>query len=97
MGKISQDVQLLVELAIERAFKVVRNIIYLTLSPFETLKLILWWFFLSDPTPKASDSEYVEETSILEDSDPTHHKHMKRGQDLNTDGRTCQDVITNLG
>ena len=84
----------MMELTIERVFEVVRNIIYFSLSPFDTVKLILWWFFLSEPT--LANGEYVE-GAVLGDSDPGLHKQLKRGQDLNTDGRTCEDVITSLG
>lgn len=95
MWGVFQDVQLVMELAIERVFEVVRTIIYFSLSPLETLKLVLWWFFLSDPT--AAGGKYVEGAAVLGDSDPGLHKPLKRGQDLNTDGRTCEDVITSLG
>ncbi|KAG0555360.1 hypothetical protein KC19_12G163800 [Ceratodon purpureus] len=92
---VIEDVQLLMELAIERVFEVIRNIIYLSLSPLETLKLVLWWFFLSDPKP--SGDEYVEGAAVLGNSDPALHKLLKRREGLNTDGRTCEDVITSLG
>ena len=95
MWEFVQDVQLLIELAIERVFEVIRNIIYLSLSPLETLKLVLWWFFLSDPKP--SGDEYVEGAAVLGNSDPALHKLLKRREGLNTDGRTCEDVITSLG
>jgi hypothetical protein len=81
--------------ACQRVFEVVRTIIFLSLSPLETLKLVLWWFFWSDPKP--AGDEYVEGAAVLGDSDPALHKPLKRRQDLNTDGRTCEDIITSLG
>lgn len=89
------------ELAIERAFDVLRNIVCLVFSPFETLRLIFWWFFLSDPMrPKAGDLEYVEGASTVPSGDSdASPKPLKRGgqEYLNTDARTCQDIITSLG
>ncbi len=90
-----QDLQLSVELFIERVFDVVRNLIYSGLSPCETVKLLLRWCFYSN-LYEHSQLETVN-TATLGAADPTPQKHVKSEQNLNTDARTCEDVITGLG
>lgn len=89
-----QDLQLVIQLFIERLFEVVRNYIYYCLSPFQTFKRLVRWTFISDSNPVADD---IVDTATLGDSNPAPQKQVKNGQTLNTDGRTCEDVITSLG
>ena len=89
-----QDLQLVIQLSIERLFEIVRNYIYYCLSPFQTFKRLLRWLFLSDSNSVADD---VVDTATLGDSNPAPQKQVKNGRTLNTDGRTCEDVITSLG
>lgn len=90
-----KDLQLSMELFIERTFEVVRNFIYYLLSPFETFKVLFRWVWFNDPYQDSG--EEVVDTATLGDSDATPQKQLKQGQSLNTDGRTCEDVITSLG
>jgi len=92
---IIEDLQLSVELFIERVFDVVRNLIYSGLSPCETVKLLFKWCFYSN-LYEHSQLETVN-TATLGAADPTPQKHVKSEQNLNTDARTCEDVITGLG
>ncbi len=90
-----QDLQLSVELFIERVFDGVQNLIYSGLSPCETVKLLFKWCFYSN-LYEHSQLETVN-TATLSAADPTPQKHVKSEQNLNTDARTCEDVITSLG
>lgn len=92
---IIEDLQILVELSIERIFDGVRRFIQICFSPLAILNLIFNRF----KSNRSVDDEYVVvgTTSTLGDSDPTPHKQVRRGQTLNTDGRTCEDVISSLG
>lgn len=89
-----QDMQFWVEIFIERIFEIVRSFIYYSLSPFKTAKLFLKFLLFSDSNPEPDD---LVETSTLGDSNPALQKQVKQKQTLNTDGRTCEDVITSLG
>ncbi|CAK9234233.1 unnamed protein product [Sphagnum troendelagicum] len=92
---IVEDLQLSVELFIERVFDIVRNLIYFGLSPFETMKLFFRWCFVCNPY---DDSQLeIVDTATLGNADPTPQKQIKREQTLNTDSRTCEDVIIGLG
>uniref|UniRef100_A0A7I4ED24 Partial AB-hydrolase lipase domain-containing protein n=1 Tax=Physcomitrium patens TaxID=3218 RepID=A0A7I4ED24_PHYPA len=86
---VIEDMQFWVEIFIERIFEIVRSFIYYSLSPFKTAKLFLKFLLFSDSNPEPDD---LVETSTLGDSNPALQK-----QTLNTDGRTCEDVITSLG
>jgi hypothetical protein len=93
---IIEDLQILVELSIERIFDGVRRFIQICFSPLAILNLIFNRF----KSNRSVDDEYdvvVGATSTLGDSDPTPHKQVRRGQTLNTDGRTCEDIISSLG
>ena len=95
---VIEDLQILVELSIERIFDVVRRIIQICFSPLAILNLIFFNRFKS--TPSVGDDDYVvvgTTSTTLGDSDPTPQKQVRRGQTLNTDGRTCEDIISSLG
>lgn len=87
---VIEDLQILVELSIEHIFEVVRGFIQICFSPLVILNLIF---------NKLKANQSVDAaTSTLGDSDPTPHKRQVfRGQTLNTDGRTCKDIISSLG
>lgn len=93
---VIEDLQILVELSIERIFDGVRRFIQICFSPLAILNFIFNRF---KSNRSVDDDEYVVvgTTSTLGDSDPTPHKEVRRGQTLNTDGRTCEDIISSLG
>lgn len=86
--------QFWVELLIERMFETMRTLIHYSLSPLSTLRLLISWLFF--PNRNEGPDELVD-TSTLGDSNPVLQKQVRRQQTLNTDGRTCEDVITALG
>lgn len=95
---IIEDLQILVELSIERIFEVVRRFIQICFSPLAILNLIFNKFKSNRSVEDDDDNVVVTgTTSLLGDSDPTPHKQVRREQALNTDGRTCEDIISSLG
>ena len=91
-----QDLQLVIELFIEHIFEVVRNVVHHVLSPFKTFREFLHWAFFRD----TSYHDYVDTADmiVLGDSHPDPHKQKQvLQQPLNTDNRTCQDIITSFG
>ena len=89
-----QDMEFWVELLIERIFETVQTLIHYVLSPSSTLKLFISWLFFCHFKRKPDD---LVDTSTLGDSNPAIQKQARRQQSLNTDERTCEDVITALG
>lgn len=93
---IIEDLQLVMELLIERVFEVVRNIVHHVLSPFNTLRDFLHWAFFRDTS--YDDDTDLAHMDTLGDPDPHPQKQREvPQQSLNTDNRTCQDIITRLG
>jgi len=91
---VIQDMQFWAELLIERIFETVRTLIHYFLSPFNTLKLFISWLFFGKVNCGPDD---LVNTSTLGNSNPILQKQARRQQSLNTDERTCEDVITALG
>jgi hypothetical protein len=91
-----QDLQLVVELMIERVFEVVRYIVHHVLSPFKTLRELIHWAFFRDTS--YNDDTETTDMATLGESEPAPLKQKQIPQQpLNTDNRTCQDIITSLG
>lgn len=86
--------QFWVEILIERIFEIVRILIQYSLSPFKTLRLFLSWILFGKSNSGSND---LVDTSTLGNPSPALQKQVKRQQNLNTDERTCEDVITSLG
>jgi len=91
---VIEDMQFWVELLIERMFETMRMLIHYSLSPLSTLKLFISWLFFQN---RNDGPDELVDTSTLGDSNPVLQKQVRRQQSLNTDGRTCEDVITALG
>lgn len=91
-----QDLHLAIEIFIESAFDVVHKAAHSVLSPADTLRSIYHWFSSKGNSHKDMPSEDFVPTSVLSDKDPTPSE-KKTSFNLNTDARTCQDVITELG
>jgi hypothetical protein len=89
--------QISIELFIERVFEVVRKGVHHLLSPFQTLKEVTLWVRFRDLAQDNIGAEVVE-TNILGGDEPVPQvKVQGRQQTLNTDSRTCGDIITSLG
>ncbi|KAG5041690.1 hypothetical protein AAZX31_05G217500 [Glycine max] len=98
---IIEDLHLATEIFIEAVFDVVHKAIHLLLSPSEAFGT-LSRLFSSHERRILVDNDVVEEASTSSDTlgenepTPTDRNTSYRSS-LNTDARTCQDVITELG
>ncbi|KAJ7542402.1 hypothetical protein O6H91_10G104600 [Diphasiastrum complanatum] len=90
---IIEDLQFLVELSIEKVFDAMHKVLHHIISPLETLKLLVKRFLFKEPAQVLETT-----TTILGNSDPSPTWRQPRSdQPLNTDARTCEDMITDLG
>ncbi|KAG7646759.1 putative triacylglycerol lipase [Arabidopsis thaliana] len=98
---VIEDLQLGIEIFIETIFDFFHKAAHLLLSPSETFGIVLSWFSSSSHSSKGnygdvSDDEIVQ-TAILGDNDSSLTERRTTTSLYNTDTRTCQDVITELG
>ncbi|XP_057422297.1 uncharacterized protein LOC130716117 isoform X2 [Lotus japonicus] len=98
---IIEDLNLGIEICIEAVFDMVHKAVHLLLSPSEAFAA-LHRLFSSHERSVIDDNDGAEDASIstatLGENDPTPtERNTNYRQSLNTDARTCQDVITELG
>ncbi|KAJ1437938.1 AB-hydrolase lipase domain [Sesbania bispinosa] len=98
---VIEDLHLAMEIFIESTFDIVRKAAHLLLSPSEAFGA-LFRLFSSHERGIKDDNDGVEDASFstprLGENDPTPtERNTSFRQSLNTDARTCQDVITELG
>ena len=85
-----------VEIFIESVFDVVHKGAHYVLSPFEVWQKLFWWIH-GNRVGNSSPAVDVPTANIGSDNPvPTERKTVYRHA-LNTDSRTCEDVITELG
>ncbi|XP_020522351.1 uncharacterized protein LOC18433608 [Amborella trichopoda] len=100
---VVEDIQLAIEIFIEAIFDVLHKAAHYSLSPFATSQELWRWFFSDHRGSRedfsgSGDLNVVVPTSTLGDEDPTPTVRQSTfHQTLNTDARTCKDVITELG
>lgn len=98
---VIEDLHLAIEILIEAIFDVVHKVAHFFLSPLEALRKLLRWLSSSNVGPRenhGSASEASVSTATLGENDPIPiERNTAFHQSLNTDARTCQDVITELG
>ncbi|KAI6675542.1 hypothetical protein NL676_003448 [Syzygium grande] len=93
---VIEDLHLAIEIFIEALFDIVQKAARCLLSPLEVIAILWRWFFpcstgSDDIRGSRSDASAPEsEPAETENGTIFHHS-------LNTDARTCQDVITELG
>ncbi|KAL0442013.1 UNVERIFIED_CONTAM: Gastric triacylglycerol lipase [Sesamum radiatum] len=94
---VVEDLHLAIEIFIESAFDLVHKAAHCLLAPGDTLRRVSRWF--SSKSDCHADAPVTSvSTSILSDNDPAPAEKKTTFQGaLNTDARTCQDVITELG
>ncbi|KAK4283708.1 hypothetical protein QN277_000633 [Acacia crassicarpa] len=97
---VIEDLHLFTEICIEAIFDVVHKAAHLLLSPseaFGTLKRL----FSSHESGIKEEHDAVDvsvSTAVLGKNDPKpSERNSSFNQSMNTDARTCQDVITELG
>jgi hypothetical protein len=95
-----QDLHLAIEIFIEAVFDVVHKAAHFVLSPSDAFRT-LFRLFSSNSNRGQYTHGSVSEASVpsatLGDNDPAPTERNTSFQALNTDARTCQDVITELG
>lgn len=97
----NQDLHLAIEIFIEAVFDIFHKAAHFILSPSTAFRIVRQWFS-SDSGNKDTDDDDVYDTDVqtatLGESDPAvTEKPSTFHQSMNTDARTCQDVITELG
>ncbi|XP_011009994.1 PREDICTED: lipase 3-like isoform X2 [Populus euphratica] len=98
---VIEDLHLAIEVFIEVIFDFFHKAAHFLLSPSEVLKAICRWFLSwtrgnEDTHGGVSDRSIPAATLGEDDPAPTETKTTLHNS-LNTDARTCQDVITELG
>ncbi|GLT50420.1 hypothetical protein SLA2020_239070 [Shorea laevis] len=98
---VVEDLHLAIEIFIEAIFDMFHKAAYFLLSPSEAFKIIRGWFTslrsdVKDVHPGVSDA-YVSSTTLGSDDPAVTERKTTLYQSLNTDARTCQDVITEMG
>ncbi|CAA7032468.1 unnamed protein product [Microthlaspi erraticum] len=96
---VIEDLQVNIEIYIETVFGFFHKAAHLLLSPSETFGIFLSCFSSSGHKGNYGyfwDDEVVQ-TAILGDDDPSLTEERTTTGLYNTDTRTCQDVITELG
>ncbi|KAM1098484.1 hypothetical protein ACFX19_015987 [Malus domestica] len=98
---VIEDLHLAIEIFIEAVFDVVHKAAHFVLSPSVAFKTLSGWCSLSSggvQDSHGSDTEVTVPTATLGENDPApKERNTSFQQSLNTDARTCQDVITELG
>lgn len=100
---VIEDLHLATEIGIEAVFGAVNKATHFLLSPFEAFRILCGWAFPYRSVPNstnsinAGDSVETVSTSTLGQNEPTPAERKMTFHPLNTDARTCQDVITELG
>jgi len=95
-----QDLHLVTEICIETVFDTVNKAAHFLLSPSEALRILCEWAFPYWSVPSSATGIQTDNsvdtvpTTTLGQNEPTP---AERKTTMNTDGRTCQDVITELG
>lgn len=96
-----QDLHLAIEIFIETVFEFFHKAAHCVFSPLDTLRKVIKWFSSNstDHGKIPNDGVAVSvATNTLSDNDPTPgERKTSFYHSLNTDARTCKDVITELG
>lgn len=97
---INQDLHLFTEICIESIFDVVHKAAHLLLSPTEAFGALKRLF--SSHGSRSEENHDVADvsvsTAVLGKNNPKPSERSSNfNQSMNTDARTCQDVITELG
>lgn len=95
-----QDLHLGIEICIEAVFDVVRKGAHLLLSPTKAFGALFRLFSSHESGNEElrnSAEDASTSTSTLGDENPARSERKINYQSLNTEARTCQDVITDLG
>lgn len=93
-----QDIQLALEILIEAIFNVFHKAAQYLFSPADAVKAMRRWFSSRSMSRQDTSSDQSVAMSRVGDSDPALMEASPSFANMmNTDARTCQDVITELG
>ncbi|XP_031287493.1 uncharacterized protein LOC116146229 isoform X1 [Pistacia vera] len=98
---VIEDLHLAIEIVIEAVFDFFHKAAHFLLSPTEAFRLV-WRWFSSDSSGSEDIHDGVYDTTVQtatlgENNPAVREKKTSLHQAMNTDARTCQDVITELG
>lgn len=95
---MNQDLHLASEIFIESVFEMVHKAAHFILSPLDAFRTLFRWLFPRNSCERYHEADVTVPTATLGDDDPVpSERSYTFHQSLNTDARTCQDVITELG
>ncbi|XP_052175564.1 uncharacterized protein LOC127790253 isoform X2 [Diospyros lotus] len=98
---VIEDLHLAIEISIEAIFDIVHKAAHGVLSPSKLFRALFGWFSShgsGNEHTAASDLDGTVLTATLGDDNPSlTERKTTFHQALNTDARTCQDVITQFG
>ncbi|WCJ21996.1 alpha/beta-Hydrolases superfamily protein [Euphorbia peplus] len=97
---VIEDLHLGIEICIEAIFDFFHRTAHVLLSPSEVFRMLYRWFSSQSNDEKDirnGMSDVPVQTSTLGEKDPSLTERTATYHPLNTDARTCQDVITELG
>ncbi|KAF3527095.1 hypothetical protein F2Q69_00050410, partial [Brassica cretica] len=99
---VIEDLHLAIEICIEAIFDFFHRATHMILSPSEAFAKMSSWFSSRSNSRKDSHDDVLDDepvqTATLGDTDPSLTERPTRlYSSMNTDTRTCQDVITELG
>ncbi|KAL9243349.1 hypothetical protein vseg_017247 [Gypsophila vaccaria] len=97
---VIEDLHLGIEIFIEAIFDAVHKVAHFLFSPSEAIRILSGWAFPHHCSLDVADAhEYVETvpTAVLGENEAAPIERKATFHPLNTDARTCQDVITELG
>ncbi|XVE58723.1 hypothetical protein DITRI_Ditri04bG0191800 [Diplodiscus trichospermus] len=95
---VVEDLHLAIEIFIEAVFDMLRKVVF---SPFTAFRIFVKWFFSPSAEVKDIDDDVLKVSvpmTTLGDNDPgPTERNLTLNHPLNTDARTCKDLITELG
>ncbi|KAF5201630.1 Lipase member k [Thalictrum thalictroides] len=98
---VVEDLHLAIEIFIEAVFDIFHKAAHCILSPLETSRVLFRWFSSDESKNMESPDDGLDAsvpTATLGENDPAPTERQTTfHQSLNTDARTCRDVITELG
>ncbi|XVE64077.1 hypothetical protein DITRI_Ditri07aG0072300 [Diplodiscus trichospermus] len=98
---VIEDLHLAIEIFIEAIFDMFHKAAHCVLSPFEAFRIFIRWLLSPQAGVKDMDEDALNAsvpTATLGNVDPAPtERNLTLYHALNTDARTCQDVITELG
>ncbi|EOY20957.1 Alpha/beta-Hydrolases superfamily protein isoform 2 [Theobroma cacao] len=98
---VIEDLHLAIEIFIEAIFDMFHKAAHYVLSPFEAFSIFVKWLSCPSVGVKDFKDDVINAsvpTATLGDNDPApRERNLTLHHSLNTDARTCKDVITELG